>query len=359
MQKVIQRAASARKQAQKKMFRAKRKEDVSSKKDNARTRKEYNQALSTTLKEARQARWEDWQKGELAPKRDSGLAATTYGALNASLMHPPRVPGHLRRKHILFAPGDRVCVIRGRDKGKIEEIAQVNEESETVLIKNVHEADINVPEWAKASMGIKSDVLAQSMPVPMDDVRLVFAMTDGNTTKDYIVQHAYAGRPYLERPTWSKMPRYTRYVAGLNIEIPWPTEEEPQFEDGAFDTTRMEVEESTWVPSLDNPPFPSTIIDELRNKYSRFRTRHDEEYVREKVLDEYRQEFLASQALLTPAGQLKKWKVEQNIQARKARTDENGNMILDSETANFIERFMSQSAAPKPNKKTGKAKVTA
>lgn len=208
-------------------------------------------------------------------------------------------------------------------------------------------------------MGIKSDVLPQNMPVPMDDVRLVFAMTDGKATKDYIVQHAHAGRPYVERPSWSKVPKFTRYVSGLNIRIPWPTEEEPQYEDGEFDTTRMEVEGSTWVPSLDNPPFPSTIIDELRNKYSRFRTRHDEEYVREKVMEEYRQEYLASQAILTPAGELKKMKVEQSIQSRQARTDENGNLLMDSETTNFIERFMSQNAAPKPSKNAGKAKQTA
>jgi large subunit ribosomal protein L24 len=208
-------------------------------------------------------------------------------------------------------------------------------------------------------MGIKSDVLPQNMPVPMDDVRLVFAMTDGNTTKDYIVQHAHVGRPYTERPRWSKMPRYTRYVSGLNIRIPWPTEEAPEYEDGAFDTTRMEVEENTWVPSLDNSPFPSTIIDELRNKYSRFRTRHDEEYVRKKVMEEYRLEYLSQQAILTPAGELKKMKVEQSIQARQARTDEDGNLMMDSETTNFIERFMSQNAASKPNKKARKAKQSA
>ncbi|GLI72260.1 hypothetical protein PoHVEF18_000430 [Penicillium ochrochloron] len=359
MQKVIQRTAAARKQAQKKLFRARQQEELVDRKDTIRTRKEYNRAMIDNLKEARNARWEDWKKGELAPKRDTGLEATTYGALDPALMHPPRVPKHLRRKHILFAPGDRVCVIRGRDQGKIEEITQVNEESETLLIKNVNEADINVPEWAKASMGIKSDVLLQNMPVPMDDVRLVFAMTDGKATKDYIVQHAHAGRPYVERPSWSKVPKFTRYVSGLNIRIPWPTEEEPQYEDGEFDTTRMEVEGSTWVPSLDNPPFPSTIIDELRNKYSRFRTRHDEEYVREKVMEEYRQEYLASQAILTPAGELKKMKVEQSIQSREARTDENGNLMMDSETTNFIERFMSQNAAPKSSKNAGKVKQTA
>lgn len=101
-------------------------------------RKEYSRALIDNAKAARQARWEDWTKGPLAPKRDSGPQATTFGALDPAILHPPRVPNHQRRKHILFTPGDRVCIIRGRNKGKINEITQVNEESETVFIKNLN-----------------------------------------------------------------------------------------------------------------------------------------------------------------------------------------------------------------------------
>lgn len=138
MQKVIQRTATARKQAQKKLFRAKKEEKLLERKDALRTRKEYSRALIDNAKAARQARWEDWAKGPLAPKRDSGLQATTYGALDPAMMHPPKVPKHQRRKHILFAPGDRVCIIKGRDKGKISEIEQVNESSETVLIKDLN-----------------------------------------------------------------------------------------------------------------------------------------------------------------------------------------------------------------------------
>lgn len=138
MQKVIQRTATARKQAQKKLFRAKREEKLIDRKDTIRMRKEYSRALIDNAKAARQARWEDWAKGPLAPKRDTGIQATTFGALDPVTMHPPKIPAHQRRKHILFTPGDRVCIIRGRDKGKINEITQVNEDSETVLIKDLN-----------------------------------------------------------------------------------------------------------------------------------------------------------------------------------------------------------------------------
>lgn len=107
-------------------------------KDTLRQRKDYNRALIDNAKAARQARWEDWAKGSLAPKRDVGTKATTFGAMDPVTIHPPKLPNHLRRKHILFTPGDRVCIIRGRDQGRINEITQVNDESETVLIKDLN-----------------------------------------------------------------------------------------------------------------------------------------------------------------------------------------------------------------------------
>lgn len=208
-------------------------------------------------------------------------------------------------------------------------------------------------------MGIKSDVLAQSLPVPMDDIRHVIALetgSEGNSvTRDHIVKHAYAGSPYLERAAHSKLPRHTRYISGLDIEIPWPTEEEPHHKDGEYDTLRFEVDQETWVPSLDNPPFPSSVLDELRNKYSRFRKRHDPEYVREKVMEEYRKEYLASQSLLTPIMELKEASIAKAKAARQAKTDEDGNMLLDTETSDFIARFMQTSLNEQP-KKSGKGK---
>lgn len=94
--------------------------------------------MAENIKAARQARWEDWAKGPLAPKRDTGTKALSYGALDAVVMHPPKIPKHLRRKHILFAAGDKVCIMRGRDRGKIHEISQVNEDSETVIVKDLN-----------------------------------------------------------------------------------------------------------------------------------------------------------------------------------------------------------------------------
>jgi large subunit ribosomal protein L24 len=45
----------------------------------------------------------------------------------------------------------------------------------------------------------------------------------------------------------------------------------------------------TWVPTLLTPPMPETVIDELRNKYSVFRHRHDEEYIARKMAEDEEQ----------------------------------------------------------------------
>ena len=46
-----------------------------------------------------------------------------------------------------------------------------------------------------------------------------------------------------------------------------------------IDTLRYEVDEKTWTPTLLRTPLPDGVLDELRGKYSKFRTRHDPDYI--------------------------------------------------------------------------------
>lgn len=212
-------------------------------------------------------------------------------------------------------------------------------------------------------MGAKGDVMTQSMPVPIDNIRLVIALEDPNTQEisDHIIEHAYAGKPYFERPVWSKLPRFSRYVSGLDIEIPWPHEEEPEIKDYEVDTTRYEVDITSWTPTLESAPFPSSVLDELRNKYSRFRTRHDPEYVREKVIEEYRREWLESQSLLTPLGQFRQLRAAKSAAAKATKLDANGNVIMDTDTDAFISQFMNMNMgkSTKSKQRSAKTKQTA
>ncbi|CRK35473.1 hypothetical protein BN1708_019765, partial [Verticillium longisporum] len=68
------------------------------------------------------------------------------------------------------------------------------------------------------------------------------------------------------------------------------------------DTLRAAVEEPTFVPSLLACPLPDTLIDELRNKYSKFRTRHELEYVQRKEAEasEKKAGRVTAASMLTP-----------------------------------------------------------
>ena len=212
-------------------------------------------------------------------------------------------------------------------------------------------------------MAHQIDTQPQSFPVSFSDIRHVIPLEDTETGKmqQVIVKHAYAAGPYNERGPHSKLPRYTRYVSGLDIEIPWPMEEEPTFTDGEMDTSRMEVEASTFVASLAEPPMPSTVIDELRNKYSKFRTRHDPEYLREKMTEDYEKEYRNTVSLSTPQTDAIKMRAAKALERRTANLDADGNMQLSQDTADFINKYLQNGGVvqKQPTKASRKGKATA
>jgi large subunit ribosomal protein L24 len=149
----------------------------------------------------------------------------------------------------------------------------------------------------------------------------------------------------MDRPYGSSIPKHTRYIAGDNIEIPWPGEDIPQpYKDEEWDTLRVEVETLTHKPSLEYAPFESSIMDELRNKYSKYRTRHDPEWVEAKKVEDLRREYLQTRTLLTPGGEAKLRRAAEKAEVRKAQLDADGNYILNKKTSSFIERFMREQA---------------
>ena len=121
----------------------------------------------------------------------------------------------------------------------------------------------------------KRPIRSVEAPVPVSAVRLVYPLAHPETgmVRDVIIKRI-AGD--------SKV----RYIPGLCVRIPWPAKEPEKHEDYDDDTLRMEVETQTWVPTLLRPPMPSSVIDELRNKYSVFRIRHDEEYIAKKMAED-------------------------------------------------------------------------
>jgi len=110
----------------------------------------------------------------------------------------------------------------------------------------------------------------------MADVRLVHEFKG----RDVILENM------LLRASWNRRenkPIVKRYMPGLEILLPdhRPEENEDLSNEpaGPDDTLRITTEEVTFSPTLIQMPTPASVLDELRNKYSKFRIRHEQEYI--------------------------------------------------------------------------------
>lgn len=145
-------------------------------------------------------------------------------------------------------------------------------------------------------------IRAMPKAIPLTSVRLVYPLTDTETgeTRDVIVKRLVNRSFWHDRATSATY--WKRVIPGLEIIVPWPKQEPKEHADHDCDTLRADVETRTFVPTLLRPPMPSSIIDELRNKYSKFRTRHDPEYIEARMQEDREAEArkLASEHMRTP-----------------------------------------------------------
>lgn len=134
-----------------------------------------------------------------------------------------------------------------------------------------------------------NDSRSQPMPLAIDSIRLVYPITNPETgiTRDVVINQLKAVPPNMQSPNmtldrWEHGNKWDRVVPGINVVIPWPEVVAPEFESTKSDTLREQVEDRTFYYNLLSPPMPETVLDELRNKYSKFRTRHEAWYVQKK-----------------------------------------------------------------------------
>jgi len=143
-------------------------------------------------------------------------------------------------------------------------------------------------------------------PVDINTIRLVYPLQKPGEeeVRDVIIKNIVGKNHRLNRQTGKR--EHGRYIAGTRIELPWPAVEEEEHKDYPVDTLRLDVEAKTFIPTLMRPPFPSSVIDELRNKFSAFRTRHDPEYIEEKIQEDQEKEAKKKQIheMRTPLNEL-------------------------------------------------------
>jgi large subunit ribosomal protein L24 len=320
MQKVIRRTVLAEAQAARRLGRRKDRFD----REKAKLKRESvnfrDRNESADIKTARKTRREDWDLGPLAPRRDVGRYKDTYGTLD-----PMRIRGEVLTlqerlqvnpeggRYANIVMDDRVVLLEGRDKGKIGKVIEVDSQRQEITVERLNLIDVAVPDWMMKAEPGTGAIRTLPKPVPISSVKLVFPLNDPETgtTRDVIVSKIVNGNIFHDRHTGRK--RWTRLIAGTDIVIPWPRKEPKQHQDHDCDTLRMEVETRTFVPTLLKPPMPSTVIDELRNKFSIFRVRHDEEYLQAKAEEDAEKEarLRSAKEMMTPMK-------ERNLSAKRA-----------------------------------------
>jgi len=116
-----------------------------------------------------------------------------------------------------------------------------------------------------------------ALPLPLSAVRVVCEITHADgVTCDTIIDKMIR-LPSMEGRYIANSKRAT----GEWLRVPEKEDskkEKKKQKDEDADTLRFEVEEATWTPTLLRAPMPGGVIDELRGKYSKFRTRHEPRY---------------------------------------------------------------------------------
>ncbi|KAF4121960.1 large subunit ribosomal protein L24 [Geosmithia morbida] len=295
MEKLVKRTVQAQRQAGRRAHQSIRRHRNTQRWEMVRMLKSTNNEIRQNLSDARKARYEDWVMGPLAPKRDLGY--NVYGTITepTRLTHESGSGVHSIRPHVVakrcewagsphqlnLAVGDRIVILEGRDRGKLDRIESINSELGTVTLmennKGLH----------KTPIGDREQLTA--LPMSIGAIRLVYPLPDPatGTTKDTIIHQLKATPPNMQSENmtldrWEHGNKWDRVVPGINVVIPWPEVKVPQFVTHDVDTARDQVEDRSFYYNLLSPPMPPQALDELRNKYSKFRTRHEGWYVAKK-----------------------------------------------------------------------------
>ncbi|KAI5809591.1 hypothetical protein DFH27DRAFT_152354 [Peziza echinospora] len=284
-QSLQNRVKSATRQAELVLRRKREKAEYLDRKAAFKNQVEFNRAFKVKKMKSRADEMEDKWLGPLAPKRfASEKELSLKNAITQDEFQTPQVAKTDRIKFWNIAPKDRVLILKGSDKHKIGTVLSVNKETNTLVVEGLNMVTVEIPQYMlKADPNNKVTTFSRERPLHYNDVRLVYPLPDPETgiPKDTIVADLEPTAVFYDRATGRRS--WKRTIPGTGVYIPWPKTEPADKVEHACDTRMVDVEFSSYTPVLLRAPFAPSIIDELRNKYSQFRTRHDPEYLAMKL----------------------------------------------------------------------------
>lgn len=190
----------------------------------------------------------------------------------------------------------------------------------------------------REQLSSKAPFRAFPLPIRIQDVRLVVPLRDKATGKirDTVVDHLRGGLPFVKPGYGHNTPKHTRFIAGLDIPIPWPASDAQKFENKAADTRRIDVDPVTFIPSISQWILPGSAVDELRNKYSKQRYNHTRDYVQEKMKEDAEKQWKNRQRMLLPQQEYWEKKSKQMaIQGQSTVSPETQKLIKETRAANL------------------------
>ena len=184
-----------------------------------------------------------------------------------------------------------------------------------------------------------------TLPIPLEHVRLVAPLPhpDTGVEQDVVIKELELRKVNTAQQRGREPP--ARFIAGVEppIQIPYPEKQPEQHDEHDGDTTAMEVEERTWLPTLSEPPMPPELIDELRNKYGKFRTRHEEWWIEEKERKEREEKERVERKKLQMMTPMEELRLKKSLE-REARGPPKLSEDMLARIGQVMERNMRQSS---------------
>lgn len=138
MQKVIQRTAMAKRQAARKAQQIKEADKAFDRRAAWKELKRQQTTINKSKVTARVYRREDYLLGPLAPRRDVGEWREKWGTIDSSLINLPDAHPDKKATLVPFGEGDRVVILKGREKGKIGKVRDIDQDAHAVRIENMN-----------------------------------------------------------------------------------------------------------------------------------------------------------------------------------------------------------------------------
>ncbi|EEB09293.1 ribosomal protein subunit L40 [Schizosaccharomyces japonicus yFS275] len=232
----------------------------------------------------------------------------------------PAVPKEKRIRYWDIAVGDLVLVAKGPGAGQRGRVLEVNPKTNGVVVQGVNVRTVKVPEYLLQPQDRdgKEKLIDVAHEVPYDSLRLLTLSTDENGEQGLKPVEIKRGKLFFNKE--KRQLTWKRWIVGENRFLPWPKapNNRPKPVVGPMDTTEAIAAQVTWKPTLETPPIPLSVSDELHSRMSR---RNRKEWAREtnKNLTEH-----IAVSLLQADKRLKERLLQQEMEKRASQASDTG-----------------------------------